>query len=369
MKERTCRILYLIKGLGRGGAELLVASAARLVDRSRFTAEVAYLLPWKDALVGELRDAGIPVHCVDGLHGGRWIPRIARLLHARRIDLLHVHSPYVAIGARAVARHRPLVYTEHNVWERYDVATRWANLLTYPLNDHVFAVSNRVGESIRYPRLLKWLPMPPVETLYHGPEVGGEADHAEAAEVREELGIPLSAPVVGTVANLKAHKGYRTLLEAARVVRRSIPDVRFVVVGRGPMEAELRRYAHELSLDGNVVFTGFRDDPLHVATAFDAFALASTYEGLSIALIEAMALGKASVVTRVGGLPEVLRDGQEGFLVPARDPAALADRLVALLRDEPLRTRMGAAAVLRARTFDMRLAVSRMETLYAELVR
>jgi glycosyltransferase involved in cell wall biosynthesis len=365
------RILFLIKGLGRGGAEQIVATAARHVDRARFDYEVAYLLPWKNAFVKEIEDAGLRVHCLDGANGLAWVARLRRLAQARRIDLIHAHSPVAAIGARVAlgGRRRPRrVYTEHNVWERYHRATYLANALTFSRNDHVFAVSDHVRKSIAYPRSLRWRSMPPVETLFHGIDHEAASRWATGDGVREELGIPPSAAVVGTVANLKSHKRLDRMLAAATRVRRHMPEVRFVIVGTGPREAQLREEVVRSGLEGTVMFTGFREDAQRVASQFDVFALSSEHEGLSIALIEAMALGKPAVVTDVGGLAEVVTDGVEGFRVPSDDPQALAEAIERLLADPSLRAAMGERGVVRARDFDIRSAVARMESVYEELL-
>ncbi len=365
----SARVLLLIKGLGRGGAEQLLASGARHVDRTRFDYEVAYLLPHKDALVGELRDAGMPVTCLEGAQGPAWVGRLRRLVRERRIDLVHAHSPVAAIGSRiAFGVRRPrLVYTEHNVWARYHPVTYWANMATFFRNDHVFAVAEHVQASMRYPRPLSWLPMPPTETLHQGIDVDVLPSPARDG-VRAELGIADDAPVVGTIANFKTHKAHDVLLRAAVDVRRAIPNVRFVLVGTGPLEADVRRLAETSGLNGTVVFAGFREDALRVASAFDVFTLASTYEGLSIALLEAMALGKPAVVTRVGGLPEVVDDGVTGLLVPSGEPGSLAGAIVRLLEDPGLRDRLGEAGRRRAATFDIRRAVRRTEDVYEELL-
>jgi glycosyltransferase involved in cell wall biosynthesis len=272
-----------------------------------------------------------------------------------------------AAAARVVAgRHTRVVYTEHNVWSRYHQATRAANLLTFPRNDHVFAVSDVVRASIRYPAPMRALPMPPLETLHHGLDpaaVGWESD-----DVRAELGIPEDAPLVGSVANFKAAKDHATLLQAAVRVRQAVPDLRLLLVGQGPLEAETRRLAAELGLSETVLFAGFREDARRLAATFDVFTLSSTYEGLPIALVEAMALGRPAVVTEVGGTPEVVTDGADGLLVPPGDPAALAGGLLRLLRDPELRARIGAAARARAAAFDIRAAVARMEQVYAGLL-
>ncbi len=363
------RVLLLIKGLGRGGAERLLVSSARLGDGSRFAYEVAYLLPHKDALVKELDDAGIAVHCLGGASGVSWLPRLRRLVADRRIDIVHVHSPYPAAGARiALSRDIPIVYTEHNLWERYRRATYWGNLLTYPRNAHVFAVADDVRRSIRYPHALAGRRMPTVETLYHGPDADSIARAAGSDGLRAEFGIPDGVPIVGTIANFKSHKGYPFLLEAAAKVREALPDVRFICVGVGAEEEESRRDAHDRGLDRTVIFTGFRSDAIRLASAFDVFALASLHEGLPIALVEAMALGKPSVATRVGGIPEVIEDGRHGFLVAPADPDALSDRILRLLSDAPLRARMGGEARTRSARFDLRRAVRRIEQVYAEVL-
>src|SRR5262245_59599939 len=128
-------ILLLIKGLGRGGAEQIVVSSARFGDRSRFRYRVAYLLPTKSAFVGELERDGIPVTCLKGGTGLALAGGLRKLVADQGVDLVHVHSPVVAIPARlGLSSSTPIVYTEHNVWERYRRATYWGNLLTYGRN-------------------------------------------------------------------------------------------------------------------------------------------------------------------------------------------------------------------------------------------
>jgi glycosyltransferase involved in cell wall biosynthesis len=366
------RVLIVIKGLGRGGAEQLLVSAVPYLDHDHHHYQFAYLLPWKDSLVADLEGAGLPVHCLDGARGLGWLGRLRSLIRREGIDLVHAHSPVAAAGARLVAGSRTrIVYTEHNVWTRYHPATYAANLASFSRNDHVFAVSEMVRRSVRYPGPLRLLPMPPVETLHHGLDpvaATPPAGETPRDTVLAELGIPADVQVVGSVANFKAAKDHATLLRAAALVHRTAPKVRFVLVGQGPLEADTRRLAAELGLHEAVAFAGFRTDVQRLVGAFDVFTLASAYEGLPIALIEAMALGCPAVVTRVGGTPEVVDDGVQGLLVPPRDPAALAGGLLRLLGDHDLRVSMGLAARSRALDFDIRKAVHRMEQIYAGLL-
>jgi glycosyltransferase involved in cell wall biosynthesis len=364
------RVLVLIKGLGRGGAEQLLASAAPYADGSRFQYEVAYVLPWKNALVDELERQGLRVSCLGGGRRGAWTLRLRSLVRERGIDLVHAHLPYAAIGARVALAGpgRPrMVYTEHNLWQSYKPPTYWANLLTFGRSDHVFAVSDVVRASIRYPRGLGWRRLPPLETLYHGLDRTA-IGRPRADGVREEFGIPADAPIVGTVANFRHTKGHGYLLHAASLVREAVPDVRFLLVGQGPLEVDVRREAARLGLGETVIFAGFREDVLRLTAAIDVFALSSVHEGLSIALMEAMALAKPPVVTRVGGLPELVEDRRNGLLVPPGDVPALATGILTLLQDPALRASLGRAARRRAADFDIRSAVSRMEEVYAELL-
>ena len=368
--DRT-RVLLLIKGLGRGGAEQLVVNSVACGDASRFEYHVAYLLPWKDAFVGDLRRLDVPVDCLDGAKGLGWVARLGRLVRARDIQIVHVHSPYVAAMVRgaALGRGRPrLVTTEHNVWDRYHRATYWANAITFPRNDHVFAVSREVEESVRFPVPLRSLRKPPMETLHHGVDVAAILATPPANGIREELGLPESATVVGTVANFKEHKGHHHLLRVAERVVKQRSDVRFVLVGGGPRQEEIQRDARERGLGDAVVFTGFRPDAHRIMRTFDIYFLASTHEGLPLSLLEAMVLGCPVVATDVGGVSAAVVDGGNGYVVAATDADLQAERIVDLIDDPGLRARFAEAAHTSAAGLDVRNAVRRIEDVYAGLV-
>ncbi|MGH2705958.1 MAG: glycosyltransferase [Actinomycetota bacterium] len=364
------RVLHLIKALDRGGAEQLLVNAGPHFVRSRFDYEVAYLLRQGDVLAGELRDIGLPVHCLEGKWALDWIRRLRLLVKQRRFDIVHTHSPYAATFARMVLwGERPrLVNTEHNVWSAYRFPTYWGNALTFPRNKYVFAVSHHVRDSIRYPSLLRVLPMPRVETLYHGIDPSVVTTWKQPDGVRDELGIPPHAPLVSCVANFRREKGHRYLLEALAICRRVDPEIQLVLVGGGRLEKNVRTLAGRLGLMGTVKFTGTRADAARIAGASDLFVLASLQEGLAIALLEAMAMGCPVVVTNVGGMPEVVEDGRHGVVVPPRDPKRLADAILRLLDDPGLRSRMGMEARRRAAQFDICHAVERSEKVYEELL-
>jgi L-malate glycosyltransferase len=368
------RILHVVKGLGPGGAERLLCAAAAVRDRDTFEYHVAYVLPWKNHVVPELTRSGVAVHCLGRGNGGqrvlldpRWAIRLAELLRSQHYDVVHLHSPVIAGVVRPMVRslgkRRPkLVSTEHNGWATYALPTRLINRLTYRLDDAQFAVSEQVRSSVS--RRLR----PRVEVTVHGVRVGEvRALRAEREAVRAELGVGDAEIVVGTVANYLAQKAYPDLFAAARTALDAEPRLRFVAVGQGQLEAEIRAEHGRLQLGERFRLLGYRPDAVRVLAGCDVFTLASRYEGFPVALMEALALGRPVVVTAVGGIPDAVTDGQEGFLVPPGRPEQLADAILRLARDTELRNRMGEAAFRLGSGFDIRRAVHGMELTYAAL--
>lgn len=362
------RVLWVTKGLGRGGAEQLLLSAARSIDHSQFEVEVAYQLPHKDALVDDLAGAGVRVHCLGGGRIG-WVVRLRRLVRQRRYDVVHTHMPLPAVAARlALGPGRPrLVHTEHNMWNRYRMPTYVANLVTYAVNDHVLAVSGAVAQSIERRRVPRVRPLPPIEVLVHGIDLAA-ASTSTPAEVRERLGLPANALVVGTVGNLTPKKDHRTLLDAFARLRPHQTGGHLLVVGSGPLEAALRAQVAALGLSGRVHFLGMRDDVPDLLTAMDVFVLSSLFEGLSIALVEALAAGLPCVITDVGGMPEVVAHRVEGLVVPPADARSLAAALRELLESPGTRLAMAEAARRRATAFDIAPSTRRIEQIYREVL-
>ncbi|UDY33930.1 glycosyltransferase [Dermatobacter hominis] len=365
MGERT-HVLWLAKGLGPGGMERLLLTHARVADRDRFDFIVGYLVERPNSLRADLEAAGVP--CVDVGKGRpedpRWVLRVLRLVDELRIDVVHVHSPMVAAVLRPALRtrrHRPaLVYTEHNSWSDYAAVTRAANRLTYGLDDRHVAVSAAARDSAP-PRLRSG-----IELLVHGVELDGVRSRAgERGRVRRELGLTDDEVLVGAVANLRPQKNYPLLLDAARHVVDRREGVRFVALGHGPLEHELVARRDELGLGDRFSFLGHVPDAPAVMSAFDVFVLSSDVEGLPVALMEACALGLPVVATAVGGVPQVV-DESIGRLVPPGRVGPLADAIVELADDPALRRRLGAAAAERSGRFDARVAVRRIEELYAE---
>ena len=362
------RVLWLIKGLGAGGAERLLVSAARVGDHERFRYEAAYVVAHKDALVGDLAANGVPSHCLSPLgRSAPWPLALRRLLMANHYDVVHLHSPLVAGVARLVVRTLPrglrpvMVSTEHNAWDSYSIPTRLLNASLHHTDRRRWAVSTRVRESI-------WgVSRKGVEVLVHGIVLQDVERPDDADSLRSDLGAGPDDVVAITVANFRPEKAYQDLLVAVDIALRAEPRLRILILGQGPLESEIRKQHADLGLGDRCRIMGYRDDVMQVLAVSDFFVLASHYEGFPIALMEAMATGLPVVATNVGGIPDAVTDGQEGFLTTAGDPEALARSLVKMTRDDRRRVEMAENARRRGQNFDVSVAVSSVEAAYAEL--
>jgi glycosyltransferase involved in cell wall biosynthesis len=366
------KILILIKGFGLGGAERLIVDSLPYLNRTQFDYEFAYMLPWKDFLVPTITKAGFPVHCL-GMQKTWHFPLMQRRLQALMqqcgFDLIHADLPVTGVLARVMGRRFgiPVIYTEHNLQERYHPLTRCANALTFGWNDCVLAVSEEVAASINRSGLGK---KTRVMTLLNGVPV--EQVRAEAGNVnglREEFGIPANHLVVGTVAVFRRQKRLQDWLEVASRIAKQQKNVTFLLVGHGPEESMLRSRIRELDIEDRVVMPGFRPDGRRVMALMDVFLMTSEFEGLPMALLEAMALRKPVVATAVGGIPEVVNSGDEGFLTPVGAVDELAECTTNLLNDHQLRRRMGERGAAKVEEkFHIKHRVKFIEALYLEVL-
>lgn len=368
--SRRLRVLWLIKGLGPGGAERLLVTAAGARDSAAFDYRVAYLLPWKNHLVPELESVGVPARCLEvrNERDVRWAIALRRLLVEEGIDVLHVHSPYPAGIARVVVRTIPsdrrprVVSTEHNGWPTFTPTTRFLNGITLAMGDASIAVSEQVRDSV-WSRLRRR-----VETIRHGvPLACIQSQRRERDAARDELGIDPDAVLVGTVANYNMKKDYPTLLHAFRHVASRFPSARFCAIGQGPLENEILALRRQLDLEGVMELPGYRVDAVRLMAAFDVFVLASRVEGLPVVLMEALALGLPVVATAVGGVPEAVRAGVEGVLVPPGRPGQMGAAIGELVTDPDRRAALGRAATRRGEEFDIASAVERIESIYRQV--
>ena len=192
---------------------------------------------------------------------------------------------------------------------------------------------------------------------------------ARRGELRRELGIDDGALLVGIVGRIVPIKNHRLFLDASLMAANQNPQVRFVIVGDGPIRSEMQRYAYELGIADRVIFAGWRRDLQRIYADLDVLVVSSINEGTPVSAIEAMAAGCPVVATCVGGLPDLITEGKTGLLVPSEDAKALATAIDSLLKNPRARRQMGqiARGIVRERFAAQRL-ISDMERLYQELV-
>jgi glycosyltransferase involved in cell wall biosynthesis len=221
-----------------------------------------------------------------------------------------------------------------------------------------------VSNAVRQVMLSSGIPDAQVRTIHSGIDLK-RCDHVPEASPP----FPPGTRVLGTVGHLAGHKGHRYLLDAMQLIVQEEPSVGLAIAGTGDLRAELEAQAEALGIARQVCFTGFRHDILSLIRCFEIFVFPSNLEGLGTSVLDAMALGKPVVATQAGGIPEMVQDGVTGLLVPPRDPKALAQAILQLLRQPVLATRFGEAGARRVQQHftSERMALQTMQV-YHQLV-
>jgi glycosyltransferase involved in cell wall biosynthesis len=368
-------IVHVVLALNVGGLERMLLRLLAHTDRARFSPSV-YALDEPGTLAPELARIGVPITVVRrgaGIDAGLPL-RLAAHLRRAGARIVHTHnaSPHLYGGvAAALARARGgsrfprVVHTKHGRNDP-DVARKvLLNRIAAHLSDRVVAVCD---DTAALARDLERVDPRRVLTIPNGVDTREFQPGGDRLGARAALGVPPGGFHVGCVARLAAVKDHRTLLAAFERVRRVVPDAHLTLIGDGPEQAALEAETLALGLAGAVTFAGARASVSPLLPAFDVFALASRSEGGSLTLLEAAAAGLPIVTTRVGGNPEIVVDGATGLLVPAGDPASLAEALLALaLRAD--RASLGAAGRARVeRLFSVERMAQSYQDLYAEVL-
>ena len=374
--RRRRRVLLLIKGLEHGGAERLLVDVVAHRHRERFDYEVAYVLDSLDALVPTLKADGVTVHPLGATGNGdlRWMTALRRLLMAGDYDIVHFHMPYASALGRLVVltmprRRRPrLVQTEHISWDIVALPFRALNRSVMGRRPHLIVISGQVADAL--PDRLRRR----ATVVVHGVDLAQAADLRARrptlrTEVRTELGLADDEILALTVANLRAQKGYEVLLEAARRVTTAGAPVRFAAVGTGEQSAEVHALHDSLGLGDRFQLLGERSDVGRLLAGADMFVLASHFEGLPVAIMEATSMGLPIVTTAVGEIPSVLTDDVDALLVAPGHADLLTAAIERLAHDPSLRARLGAAALERSTLFDVARATTQIEGIYDDLLR
>ncbi len=378
------RVLQVITRLIVGGAQETVMLVAATLDPTRFDASVISgpQTGPEGSLQEQVRERGVPltiepalVREISPVKDTLALIRLTRFIQRGRYDIVHTNSSKAGILGRWaawLAGVPTIVHTVHG-WahnDRQHLLVRrfyiFLEQITQFITDRLIVVSPRdtekgLADSIASPE--KYV------TIRSGIELDRFRQPSRPRKaVQAELGIPVDAAVVGTVTRLSPQKAPLDFVAAAARVAARRPNVHFVIVGDGPLRAEVQAQIATEDLTARFHLTGLRRDVPDLLHSFDVFALTSLWEGLPRVLPQAMAAGLPIVATAVDGNAEAVEDGVNGFLTPPGDPRMLAAALLRLLDDPTLAAQIGAAGRERSTEFSARKMVDDIAALYETLL-
>lgn len=334
------RVLFLLTSMPVGGAETLLLNLVRRMDRTRFAPEIVCLK--ERGPLGEELACEMPVHAELLAHKFdlRVLPRLWRLMVRPPADaVITVGAGDKMFWGRIAARLAgvPVIGSALHSTGWPDGVGRLNRLLT-PWTDAFIGVADAHA---RHLIEIEGFPLAKVHTIYNGVDCERFFPQ-DATEVRQEIGLPAGAPVVGVLAALRPEKNHELFLAGAKLIRDQLPDAQFLVVGDGPRRRELEALAATLGIRDATHFLGSRNDVPRLLAACDLVALTSHNEAAPVSILEALATGVPVVASNVGSVRETVIDGQTGRLFPAGDLAAFVAATLALLVNPAERQRMGA---------------------------
>lgn len=361
------KILHIIKSLGRGGAEVLLPETLKLHDHSKFEFHYIYFLPWKNQMVQSIQDAGGKVYCFSAQNNFQMLrqhKKVISFLKENKINLIHCHLPWSGFLGRIIYQKLrvPMIYTEHNIQERYHFVTKALNKLSFNFQSLAVGVSNDVTRSIKE----NINPTIPVKTILNGVNTAEfRRDPEKGRKIRNKYGIPVDSIVIGNIAVFREQKSLPDWVRAFKKIHQENPGTYGILVGSGPQEEKIKALINELGLNDTIKLTGLQTDTISFFSAMDIFMMSSAFEGLPIALLEAMSMNCAIVSTKAGGVVEVVRDGQDGMICEVGDWESLVDKTNLLVVDFKRRQQLQTAARERVEEcFSLATMVQSLEKTY-----
>ncbi len=367
------KVLYVSTyGDVRGGGEISLLTLLRFIDRDRY--EPVLALPERGELAELAGELGIRScyfeapslrHPAAALRAARTITGLSRIIGENGIGLLHANATArsaIPAGVAAALRKTPSI-----LHARIIDSEGVLDFALFSLFDKIVTNSGAVAAKYRrYDRAGKKV------VVVHNPVDIRQFQPGERSEaVRSGLGAGDGDILVGVVGRLVDFKGHRWFIDAAHgmAAGREAAGIKFAIIGDGPLRKELETRASAGAAAGKIAFTGARDDVPEIMNALDIFVLPSDEEHFGRVIIEAMACGKPVVATRAGGVPEIVTDGETGYLTAPRDPRALATAIGRLAGDAGLRKRMGDAGRARAvESFSAEKHAAGIQAVYEELL-
>jgi glycosyltransferase involved in cell wall biosynthesis len=362
------RILHTESSHGLGGQEYRVLSEAR--EMSSRGHQVVIAAPENSQLARLAKQEDIFCEAIPvGISGwGRLMPIFLKLIAKHQIQIIHTHGSqdsWMAALAGRVSSCRPvIVRTRH---KSTPVSDSLRHALLYRLLPHAVTTT---GEAVRQ-QLIDQNHLDPdaVFSIPTGVDIQRFHPGVLNEETKQALGIQVAQLVVGTVSFLRPEKGLDVLIDAVSLLRKEFSRVCCLIVGAGQERQKLLKQISQQQLEGTVVLAGFREDIPELLRIMDVFVLPSLEEGMPQSLLQALATERAVVASAIGGVPEIVQNGQTGFLVPPRDPSALAEKIGWLFRDPEQRKMLGQAGRrVIEQDYSMEAMLTKTEQLYFTLL-
>jgi len=355
------KVIHLVEDLMRGGLENVIAEIVSGLDKEKYNFEV-WCIARAGAVADELQSRGFTVETLGILsyHNPFNILRLISLLRKTKPDIVHTHGYFSSVIGRLSAKIAgvPVIINHlHTVFNlsslRNVIVDKTLNLFT----DRIICVSKKVEESFMaagYGFKKKSI------VIYNGIDGRKFMPRISGHQTKSLI----------SVASLYPHKGQTYLLKALKIVSEECPEVSLEIVGDGPLRKELEDECSSLGISSKVKFLGERNDVAFLLSRAGIFILTSLREGFSLSLIEALACGLPVIATNIGGVPEIVKDQENGLLVSSQDSRALAIAIKSLLKDEPRMREMGLKGrEIFEKFFTLEIMLKRFDELYKELFR
>lgn len=367
---RKLKVLQLMTDSKIGGAERVVFWLAKGLDKERFDVSVCSLSP-RGPIFDEIEKEKIKVFTLD--IKCKWdifhSLRLIKLIKTQKTDILQSHLFHANLLARIIGKIMgvPVIISTEHIMGLEKRSRLFINRATSLFVDKFIAISFSVGEFLTKTVGIK---LSKIRVVQNGIAYqDSQYFNINKRDRREEFGFSPAEKIVGTVARMHEQKGYSYLLRAAQEVIRYYPEVKFLLVGDGPLKNKMEQLAVDLKITKNVLFKGFYKDVPAIMSIFDIFVLPSLWEGLPITILEAMVMRKPVIATKVGGVSEAVKDGLTGLLVEPCDYLSLSGAIMRLLNDEELRFKMGRAGYKNvSEYFDAKMMVEQTEKIYDTII-
>jgi len=363
------KILYFITDLDIGGAEQLLFLTLKNLNRQKYKPTVCCL--YGGELVREIEKLDIEVIDLNtrSKFDLRSLFKLRNLFKKEKFDIVHTHLFHANVVGRIVAyvcRVPIVISTLHYAFSYNGKFGIFLERFTSRLADRIIVVSNAVKKfcineiGISEDRL---------QLIYNGIDIDIIKNSLSYSPTLKEQMSLNNHFIIGCIGRFEEVKGHRYLLQAVAETMKNYSRIKVLLVGSGSLKSNLKKMANELGISEATIFLDKRRDIVQILDSIDLYVMPSLQEGLSITLLEALAMGKPVIATAVGGNPEVIVDGESGLLIPAKDYRALSGAIISLLNNRQKAKQLGLKAMERvSKEFDIKKAVQKIESLYELII-